>query len=68
METPVSQAQPVEAVRTALPVLVDLHMGLEVDLRAEEGFEFRAERVQGRRILTVRITPKESEPAESTAT
>jgi CBS domain containing-hemolysin-like protein len=33
-----------------------------------QGLEFRAERVQGRRILTVRITPKESEPAESAAT
>jgi CBS domain containing-hemolysin-like protein len=32
-----------------------------------QGLEFRAERVQGRRILTVRITPKESEPAESAA-
>jgi CBS domain containing-hemolysin-like protein len=32
-----------------------------------QGLEFRAERVQGRRILTVRITPKESEPAETTA-
>jgi CBS domain containing-hemolysin-like protein len=33
-----------------------------------QGLEFRAERVQGRRIRTVRITPKESEPAESAAT
>lgn len=32
-----------------------------------QGLEFRAERVQGRRILTVRITPKESEPVETTA-
>jgi CBS domain containing-hemolysin-like protein len=29
-----------------------------------QGLEFRAERVQGRRILTVRITPKETEPAD----
>ena len=33
-----------------------------------QGLEFRAERVQRRRILTVRITPRESEPAESAAT
>jgi putative hemolysin len=43
------------------------HVPVEGEAVEFQGFEFRAERVQGRRILTVRITPKESEPAESTA-
>jgi putative hemolysin len=44
------------------------HVPVEGESVEFQGFEFRAERVQGRRILTVRITPKESEPAESAAT
>src|SRR5207237_8518 len=44
------------------------HVPVEGEAVEFQGFEFRAERVQGRRILTVRITPKESEPAESAAT
>jgi len=44
------------------------HVPIEGEAVEFQGFEFRAERVQGRRILTVRITPKESEPAESAAT
>jgi CBS domain containing-hemolysin-like protein len=43
------------------------HVPVEGESIDFQGLEFRAERVQGRRILTVRITPKESEPAESTA-
>jgi len=44
------------------------HVPVEGEAVDFQGLEFRAERVQGRRILTVRITPKESEPAESAAT
>jgi len=44
------------------------HVPVEGETVDFQGLEFRAERVQGRRILTVRITPKESEPAESAAT
>ena len=44
------------------------HVPVEGEAVEFQGLEFRAERVQGRRILTVRITPKESEPAESAAT
>jgi CBS domain containing-hemolysin-like protein len=44
------------------------HVPVEGETVEFQGLEFRAERVQGRRILTVRITPKESEPAESAAT
>jgi len=44
------------------------HVPVEGEAVQFQGFEFRAERVQGRRILTVRISPKESEPAESAAT
>jgi magnesium and cobalt exporter, CNNM family len=44
------------------------HVPIEGETVDFQGLEFRAERVQGRRILTVRITPKESEPAESAAT
>jgi CBS domain containing-hemolysin-like protein len=44
------------------------HVPVEGEAIDFQGLEFRAERVQGRRILTVRITPKESEPAESAAT
>jgi CBS domain containing-hemolysin-like protein len=43
------------------------HVPVEGEAVGFQGFEFRAERVQGRRILTVRISPKESEPAESAA-
>ena len=43
------------------------HVPVEGEAVDFQGLEFRAERVQGRRILTVRITPKESEPAESAA-
>jgi CBS domain containing-hemolysin-like protein len=43
------------------------HVPIEGETVEFQGLEFRAERVQGRRILTVRITPKESEPAESAA-
>ena len=43
------------------------HVPIEGEAVDFQGLEFRAERVQGRRILTVRITPKESEPAESAA-
>ncbi|HEV8628449.1 MAG TPA: hemolysin family protein [Acidimicrobiia bacterium] len=43
------------------------HVPVEGENVDFQGLEFRAERVQGRRILTVRITPKESEPAESAA-
>src|SRR5437764_10213796 len=45
METPRSQTEAVQAVGAALPVLVDLHLGLQVDLRAEE----RLELLTGRR-------------------
>ena len=44
------------------------HVPVEGETVDFQGLEFRAERVQRRRILTVRITPKESEPAESAAT
>ena len=44
------------------------HVPVEGEAVEFQGLEFRAERVQGRRILTVCITPKESEPAESAAT
>ena len=44
------------------------HVPVEGETVEFQGLEFRAERVQRRRILTVRITPKESEPAESAAT
>jgi CBS domain containing-hemolysin-like protein len=44
------------------------HVPVEGEAIEFQGLEFRAERVQGRRILTVRITPKESQPAESAAT
>ncbi|HEV3363736.1 MAG TPA: hemolysin family protein [Acidimicrobiia bacterium] len=44
------------------------HVPVEGEPVDFQGLEFRAERVQRRRILTVRITPKESEPAESAAT
>jgi CBS domain containing-hemolysin-like protein len=44
------------------------HVPVEGEAVDFQGLEFRAERVQGRRILTVRITPMESEPAESAAT
>ena len=44
------------------------HVPVEGEAVDFQGLEFRAERVQGRRILTVRITPKETEPAESAAT
>ena len=44
------------------------HVPVEGESVEFQGFEFRAERVVGRRILIVRITPKESEPAESAAT
>jgi magnesium and cobalt exporter, CNNM family len=43
------------------------HVPIEGEAVDFQGLEFRAERVQGRRILTIRITPKESEPAESAA-
>jgi len=43
------------------------HVPVEGEAVDFQGLEFRAERVQGRRILTVRITPKESEPIESAA-
>jgi CBS domain containing-hemolysin-like protein len=43
------------------------HVPVEGEAVDFQGLEFRAERVQGRRILTVRITPMESEPAESAA-
>jgi magnesium and cobalt exporter, CNNM family len=43
------------------------HVPVEGEAIDFQSLEFRAERVQGRRILTVRITPKESEPAESAA-
>ena len=44
------------------------HVPIEGETVEFQGLEFRAERVQGRRIRTVRITPKETEPAESAAT
>ena len=44
------------------------HVPVEGETVDFQGLEFRAERVQRRRILTIRITPKESEPAESAAT
>ena len=44
------------------------HVPVEGETVEFQGLEFRAERVQGRRIRTVRITPKETEPAESAAT
>ena len=44
------------------------HVPVEGETIDFQGLEFRAERVQRRRILIVRITPKESEPAESAAT
>ena len=44
------------------------HVPVEGETVDFQGLEFRAERVQRRRILVVRITPKESEPAESAAT
>jgi putative hemolysin len=40
------------------------HVPVEGEPVDFQGLEFRAERVQRRRILTVRITPKESEPAD----
>jgi putative hemolysin len=43
------------------------HVPVEGEAIDFQELEFRAERVQGRRILTVRITPKESEPVESAA-
>ena len=43
------------------------HVPVEGETVEFQGLEFRAERVQGRRILTIRITPKESQPAESAA-
>jgi CBS domain containing-hemolysin-like protein len=44
------------------------HVPVEGETVDFQGLEFRAERIQGRRIRVVRITPKESEPAESAAT
>jgi CBS domain containing-hemolysin-like protein len=44
------------------------HVPVEGEAVDFQDLEFRAERVQGRRILTVRITPKESERVESAAT
>jgi magnesium and cobalt exporter, CNNM family len=44
------------------------HVPVEGETVDFQGLQFRAERVQRRRILTVRITPMESEPAESAAT
>ena len=44
------------------------HVPVEGEAVEFQGLEFRAERVQRRRILIVRITPRESEPAESAAT
>jgi putative hemolysin len=43
------------------------HVPVEGETVEFQGLEFRAERVQGRRIRTVRITPRETEPAESAA-
>jgi CBS domain containing-hemolysin-like protein len=43
------------------------HVPVEGEAVDFQSLEFRAERVQGRRIRLVRITPKESEPAESAA-
>ena len=43
------------------------HVPVEGETVEFQSLEFRAERVQRRRILVVRITPKESEPAESAA-
>jgi putative hemolysin len=43
------------------------HVPVEGETVEFQSLEFRAERVQGRRILTVRITPKETEPVESAA-
>jgi putative hemolysin len=40
------------------------HVPVEGETVEFAGLEFRAERVQGRRILTVRITPRETEPAD----
>jgi putative hemolysin len=40
------------------------HVPVEGEAVEFSGLEFRAERVQGRRIVTVRITPKETEPAD----
>jgi CBS domain containing-hemolysin-like protein len=44
------------------------HVPVEGESVAFQSLEFRAERIQGRRIRVVRITPMESEPAESAAT
>ncbi len=44
------------------------HVPVEGETVDFQGLEFRAERIQGRRIRVVRITPKESEPVESAAT
>ena len=44
------------------------HVPVEGETVDFQGLEFRAERIQGRRIRTVRITPKESEPVEPAAT
>ncbi|HVW35109.1 MAG TPA: hemolysin family protein [Acidimicrobiia bacterium] len=43
------------------------HVPVEKEAVDFQGLEFRAERIQGRRIVMVRITPRESEPAESAA-
>ncbi|MGH9005437.1 MAG: transporter associated domain-containing protein, partial [Acidimicrobiia bacterium] len=40
------------------------HVPVEGETVACQGIEFRAERIQGRRILTVRIEPGETEPAD----
>jgi len=40
------------------------HVPVEGETFEFQGLEFRAERVQGRRIRIVRITPKETEPAD----
>jgi putative hemolysin len=40
------------------------HVPTEGETVACQGLEFRAERIQGRRILTVRIEPGETEPAD----
>jgi CBS domain containing-hemolysin-like protein len=41
------------------------HVPIEGEAVACQGLEFKAERIQGRRILTVRIEPGEPEPAEA---
>jgi CBS domain containing-hemolysin-like protein len=41
------------------------HVPIEGEAVACQGLEFKAERIQGRRILTVRIEPMETEPAEA---